>query len=490
MHGPGPPLPIGEGMALSIRSTALALCLGLAGLLALAPAARGQVRTERHPRLGLTVERSLAYERLPVPPREQRLALLYVVEERGTSPVPATIAVYVLTPEDPDATDTRSFVEQLVRPDHFEERSNQGTRNDHRGVAFDTTETREDGTRVVGRVHGWESEDRCVVVHAYAEAAVAERELQRWKRFASTMTLDEPEAWSRRAYEARRHYAARSFPDVDRRIAARLASPEGWDARDTRHYLVLLHGQDRALQVRMGDELEALRKTFARELPRSGSPDATGVVRLCEDRSEYLAYGGDPRAVGYFSPQEGELVLYLAGDEEELLRTLRHEAFHQYVFHALGGVSPHPWFDEGLAEVYGGARIEQGRVEGFTEFRDLTYLTRQALRHGTAASLEAFLRMDQAGYYAEAQVHYPQGWSLVTYLREHAPNRRGELLERYFEGLHRAWGRELEGLGTSLDPAAWQAAVERAREAALVQALRGVDVARLERDWSAWASSR
>ena len=50
--------------------------------------------------------------------------------------------------------------------------------------------------------------------------------------------------------------------------------------------------------------------------------------------------------------------------------------------------------------------------------------------------------------------------------------------------------KRMEGLGTSLDPAAWQAAVERAREAALVQALRGVDVARLERDWSAWASSR
>jgi hypothetical protein len=55
----------------------------------------------------------------------------------------------------------------------------------------------------------------------------------------------------------------------------------------------------------------------------------------------------------YWSPLRREVVAYLPlGSEESLLRTLRHEFFHQYLSYAASMISASPWLNEGYAQYF------------------------------------------------------------------------------------------------------------------------------------------
>jgi hypothetical protein len=464
------------------------LLLSCLAALALCAPTGAQSHSERHPALGLTLKRPRSYDAVPVPPREEYVKLRYVrTADEGARDVDPTLLIAVL-PRSAALDDTRRYLEYELRPRAREEQRAGATRFGHRPVRFEYEARDADGHELRGFVHGWEGRERTVIVHGFSAPEDFVEEARVWRRVAETLELATPRGDARARLEWGRYYGQRRLLGVEARIDARLSLVDGWAARDTQHYIVLSHDVDPDLAARIAADLEVLRGEYPRRLGGDEAAYAVGVVRVCKDRDEYLTYGGLANAVGYFSPAEGELVLYDTGDEEQTVWTLYHEALHQYVFHAAGGLAPHPWFDEGNGEYFGSARVVDGRVAAYRAHPIHVQLVQRALADGTAAPLAELFAMSQADYYANGQVHYPQGWSVVHFLREADGGARWRgLLERYYATLERAWRVRRAQLVTDGAAPDWGAARDAVRAEALAAALKGVDLGALEEAWARWA---
>ncbi len=459
----------------------LAVALGLA-----APSA-AQLREERHPELGLVVTLPADYTAQPIPPREQILRLSWRGPTGGQT---AGLSVAILEGAGASLS-TADYLRDVLRPESFETLRGGAKRYGMSPVRFDFQRKDEDGRLWRGILVGWEGADRSVLVIGQGHPASFVTESRRWRRVADTLQMRAARRDERGRNEWERHYAKGRYLGEERRIEERMQLPAKWSARDTIHYLVLGNVEDELMLRRISADLEILRATLARDLPPAADygHDAASVVRVCADREEYLAYGGLRGALGYFSPTEAELVLYLGPSLEATLETVYHEAFHQYVYHSTGGVAPQPWFDEGMGEYYAGARIEGGRIVGIEPLELRLAGLRQSLAAGQWRPLGELLKLDQASYYANAGLHYAQGWSLVYFLRTD-PAALGRtswrrLLDRYYGALAASWSVEIERARPSgrLEVAPARA---RALAAAGQAALEGVDLEALEEAWLNW----
>ena len=104
------------------------------------------------------------------------------------------------------------------------------------------------------------------------------------------------------------------------------------------------------------NELTKARAEYKRVMP--GPLEGTNtlaVIRIYKNKDEYLETAGEEMAwtAAYWSPQRREIVAYLPeGDEGKLLKTLRHEAFHQYLAYTASMIQTSPWINEGYAEYF------------------------------------------------------------------------------------------------------------------------------------------
>ena len=144
-----------------------------------------------------------------------------------------------------------------------------------------------------------------------------------------------------------------------------------------------------------------------------------GVARIFADRDEYLDVAGEDKAwtAAYWSQSRRELVAYLPeGGEKELMKTMRHEAFHQYLAYAGSMIMASPWINEGYAEyfehdeatdVFAGASLEE--LEQYSAY------------------IPTILAMDYEQFYGEnAQFNYQMARSIACFLEQGAPKVRFE----------------------------------------------------------------
>jgi hypothetical protein len=153
-------------------------------------------------------------------------------------------------------------------------------------------------------------------------------------------------------------------------------------------------------------------------------------------REEYLAYVGVEAkwTAALWSPMRRELVLYLSDNGvESLLRTVWHEAFHQYLSYAGSMVSAAPWINEGHAELFEHAHFDS---EG-----DLVYerpRERARFIHANATALAellpGLLTLDYDEFYSgeqqERETKYRLAWSVAFFLQVGAPEVRFRPFEK------------------------------------------------------------
>jgi hypothetical protein len=459
-------------------------------------AAPALAQTEKHPELGMTFTCPGGYERLPVRPRE-RFGVLSFVDRSGPSARPATLDVYVVPGAAGDVTDGEGFVRDVLSATKVVALSAGRRRYGYEPRRFGF-EVVEEGATLTGWAHAWEGPARAYVIVGRCLSQEAARHRPSWVRSAENLRMFAPVSLDAERKKWERYYGGRrGMIGVDRRIRARLDLVEGWRLRDSDHYVVLSHEVDEGLVMRMTTEVESLRAQFSKLCPPDGVLDQVSVVRICRDEVEYLAYGGRQGSVGYWSPAEEELVLFDARgaggpevDGEHYTRAvLFHEAFHQYVFYAAEGISPHPWFDEGLAEYFGGAVIEGRRFSGIEPNRYRLEAARSLLEGG-AYPWAAATAMEQGEFYADPGRLYAQGWSMVHFLAS-SPEAQGRrawsrILPTYFQTLRSAWSVERRRLTAS---GGAEPARRRARARAWAAAFEGVDWGKLEASWRLHLSS-
>lgn len=156
------------------------------------------------------------------------------------------------------------------------------------------------------------------------------------------------------------------------------------------------------------------------------------VARIFATRDEYIAAAGADMAwsAAYWSPTRRELVAYLPeAGEAELLKTIRHEAFHQYLSYAAAMIPVSPWLNEGYAQYFGEGADER--------------LVNPVEAEGLAKALPTLMQMDYAEFYdgsdEERALKYRLALSIAYFLEKGAPKVRFEP----FKSLKRDYFAEL-----------------------------------------------
>ena len=321
------------------------------------------------------------------------------------------------------------------------------------------------------------------------------KRISAWRACAEQLELFEPETIpSPERKHWQKYYESRpQLRSPEHRMAIRSRLGKGWDAVDTENYLFVENSELGLLMRHLQRKLEGIRRVYAQLFPPTDAITAVATVRVCKDRDEYLRYGGAWNTAGHWNPVREELVLYEAGREDSL-RTLYHEAFHQYVHHAIGELGPHYWFNEGYGDYFAGARFtDEGKVTQIQAHPGRLPVIQEAIRASTHSSWAEMIRMERSAYYGpKVGIHYAMGWSMIYFLREAevvAKHRLwSQILPVYFDALKESAVREKDWLPATLGILSVEAdeTATLAREHALEAAFMGVEMDELETAWSAY----
>ena len=196
-----------------------------------------------------------------------------------------------------------------------------------------------------------------------------------------------------------------------------------WKSTDAKEFSILdnLPSGGTFINI-LTNELGAMRELYAETVPSPlSATNSLAVARIYASRAEYLAALGENDVEGmewsaaYWSPARRELVAYLPQDgAAELLRTIRHEAFHQYLSYATSMIPASPWFNEGYAQYF-----EDTQSTDWGVAADIDAL---------AKSMPAVIATDYAGFYAgsdaERRLKYRMAWSMAHFIEKGAPRVR------------------------------------------------------------------
>jgi hypothetical protein len=150
----------------------------------------------------------------------------------------------------------------------------------------------------------------------------------------------------------------------------------------------------------------------------AGQEKRTFRVYLFSGRAGYDAYTKDllgkekKNTAGLYSPLVKQLLIWNLPDAESMMRTIRHEGFHQYL-DRLVGWSP-VWLNEGLAEYFEGSRLVNAAwSDGEMQPGHVRLLQKSAM-----TPLKDFVRIHPGAFYEPKSVdlNYAEAWAFVHFL--------------------------------------------------------------------------
>lgn len=470
-----------------------------ASIVGLAPPAP-QVREETHRKLGVSLAVPVGFERAALPAELPWVVLRYV--ERG-----GEVSVFRFDRTQPaqsqsaQATDFEDFLALGVKNGLWEirERKDAGARESWTYTEY--VLARSAKLPLLGSVWAFELRSPACTwgLLGLFRAPRSADWIRSWRSCAEQMRFFEPVATpSPERKHWQKHYKFRPhIRNPEHRMAVRSRLDEGWAVADTENFLFVDNTRMGILMRHLQRKLEGIRRVYAELFPPTGEITAVATVRVCKDRDEYLRYGGARNAAGHWNPAREELVLYEAGREDSL-RTLYHEAFHQYVHHAIGELQPHYWYNEGYGDYFGGARFtDEGEITRIQPNPLRLRMIQEAIRAATHASWSEMIRLERSAYYGpKAGIHYAMGWSMVYFLEESEVVAKHDLwsqiLAVYFDALKESAVRQKAWLPATLGILSEEAyeTAALAREHALEAAFMGVDLDELEAAWREFILAR
>ncbi|HET6202080.1 MAG TPA: hypothetical protein VFI25_04680 [Planctomycetota bacterium] len=483
--------------------------LGLAWLLAPEPLlAQGPppdgFRTFESKAKGIVLHLPAPFEELPVPPDEERILLKFTERKTAANEGRDRPEIWIVRLERPrsgEGTDSRpkgpaTFPEWVkadlrrwsCRPDGELELA------EGKGLPRFRLDREDAKGRGVGIVR--DAPDGTILL-----VGLSEREaFAAWQRTFEkcARSLRAKEAADAEAADVDLHYRLHPFRNVEYRKGVRRNLSRGWKAQDTENFILIYDTKDEALVRKIRNDLEVVRTKYMEVFPPSRPIEAVSTVRVCKDREEFRKFSGvAPNVGGFWNPGTEELVFFDATTDPDappiVQKTsyfvLYHEAFHQFIHYSCGEIAPHPWFNEGFGDYFGGCRIPPGgrRVEKLGPNPMRVGDVKRAVGRGEAAPLRNLVRMEQSAYYRNPEVHYAQGWAFVYFLRESRGALEHPLWSRivavYFDTLKAKWAEERDRLGERPSEEAVARGEKAARDAAADAAFAGVDFDALEKAW-------
>ena len=189
--------------------------------------------------------------------------------------------------------------------------------------------------------------------------------------------------------------------------------------------------QSAPLAASLTNKLPRLRKAYAAAAPSPlKDPIRPAVIRLLDGRSQYLAYVGVDYqwTAAVWAPERRELVAYLSETGVDgLMKTVRHEAFHQYVSYAGCMITSSPWFNEGHAELFANTHFDMDGEVVYDADPNAAAIVRTGA-DDFAEMLPAIMHMGYEEFYSgtdsEREAKYAIAWSIAYFLQKGAPEIR------------------------------------------------------------------
>ena len=211
--------------------------------------------------------------------------------------------------------------------------------------------------------------------------------------------------------------------------------PQRFD-HETGHFRIASdHGKDLCREV--GDLLELQIRSLRKHFPGVERSEIKTRVYVFSSRAGFLGYASDQlqdlsQAAGAYDPRMREIVLFVPRKRQGLVDTVRHEGVHCYMHEFLDDAPM--WFNEGLAEYFGSARLRHGSLytPGAIHAEALDALKKRA---GDALTLEALFTLPRQEFMKDAMLTYAQSWALVHLLAKTRKPLLRNMLGAYFKCL-------------------------------------------------------
>ena len=232
----------------------------------------------------------------------------------------------------------------------------------------------------------------------------------------------------------RRGEMAPDLPDHPVRVEGRksVENYDDWWFAETEGYIILADVHTSVGESFIHDlqtALPILRQAYAKLVPPITRESEVSLIRLFQNREEYLRYVGEAYAwsSGMWMPGRRELVLYQQENKNDMMRILRHEAFHQYLSQATCMLNVAPWLNEGHACLFENAGIGTKNKVAIDEDPDRSLLLLETI-DAAVQLLPSLLHADYVEFYngtaAERRLKYAIAWGLAYYLQKGAPLER------------------------------------------------------------------
>lgn len=199
-----------------------------------------------------------------------------------------------------------------------------------------------------------------------------------------------------------------------------VAAYGSWRVTDAPEFTVLdeIGGNDGFI-VTLTNDFSCMRELYAEVMPSKVSvSNVLSVARVYASRDEYLdAVGMDMSwTAAYWSPLRREIVAYLPPEgADRLLKTFRHEAFHQYMSYAASMYMTSPWINEGYAQYFEDVENSSWGEE---------FVLTPGIIDGLAEFLPALFVMDYGEFYSgdafERRMKYRLAWSVARFIEHGA----------------------------------------------------------------------
>jgi len=126
---------------------------------------------------------------------------------------------------------------------------------------------------------------------------------------------------------------------------------------------------------------------------------------------------GDPAegTLGLYSPWLKQLVLWNSPRKAMVMRTVRHEGFHQYL-DIITSQAP-VWFNEGMAEYYEQARLVKGTWKDDQIDEEHVAILKATRKDWTP--LRELVYGDNRSFRRKQALHYPEAWAFCHFLFHH-----------------------------------------------------------------------
>jgi len=177
------------------------------------------------------------------------------------------------------------------------------------------------------------------------------------------------------------------------------------------------------------DTMPSLRKAFAKLVPPIAHDRDVSLIRLFQNRDDYVRYVGRDQAWtgGVWIPGRRELVLTQGNDKAEMMRIIRHESFHQYLSYAYAMIPSAPWMNEGHACFFENAHVDSKKKVALDEDPSRCLLLVENIELAVAL-LPQVLQADYPTFYSgnasERSLKYAIAWGIAYYLQKGAPLER------------------------------------------------------------------